>query len=299
MIKDKNFHKIDINRMPIVAWLIFRGCNYNCSYCISRGGATAISRNITQQKRIADVPPPYAFLEKFSKYLPGNWIFQLCGAGEPFLAPNFLEIIRGLVKMGHYINVMTNFSAPLKQILEFCDITGEKLINFAASLHLEHGDPREFLKKALLVQRIIGNKFSVRSVARRGQVLNLKKISQAFRNKGIRFVIQPERDYMKKRCTGDPFVKYNKRELKIIKDFHYPGADKNSLRLKGKLCLAGSKYFIVDGKGDAWRCFPAYRDRRKEDYLGNMLEGTFKLNKNPSVCLYQCCYCITPDWLRV
>ena len=298
MVKDKNFHKIVISRIPIVSWLIFRGCNYNCSYCTSRGGTTAISKNIAQQRRAVDFPPPIFFLDKFSRYLSGSWIFNLCGSGEPFLAPKFLEIVEKLVKTGYYINLMTNFSAPFKKIIKFCEITGENLLNFSASLHLEHAELKEFLKKALVVKRIIGNKFSVCSIARKGRVIDLKEIGQIFRDKGIPFIIQPERDDIKMHYSGDPFVEYSDRELEIIKDSQRGTWDKNSLKLKGKLCWAGSKYFVINYEGDAWRCFPAYNDKRKEGYLGNILEGTFKLNNNPSACLYQCCYCITPNWLR-
>jgi len=194
--------------------------------------------------------------------------------------------------MGHRIVVVTNFSQSLKQILKFCEIAGENLLHFHASLHLEQADQKEFLKKAILVKRFIGSKFSVLSVARPGWALKLKNTGQIFRNQGIPFFMLLERGYDEN--FGESFAKYDKQELNIIKDFRRDFYHKDFLRFKGRLCWAGSKYFVVDERGEAWRCYPARQHKDPEGYLGNLLRGTFKLNKRPAICRYKYCSCVTP-----
>jgi len=71
-----------------ISWSITKNCNYNCDYCISA------DRKFRKDK----YPEPYSFLRGFKKYLKGSWIFYICGSGEPFLTPRFLDIIKELVK---------------------------------------------------------------------------------------------------------------------------------------------------------------------------------------------------------
>lgn len=92
MIKGKknNFN----NKEPInlVNWDISRVCNYNCSYCCSK-------QTLNKNKKISNLNP--YFLDAFAKNLSGIWRFCLGGGGEPFLRPNIIEIVNGLIRMGH------------------------------------------------------------------------------------------------------------------------------------------------------------------------------------------------------
>lgn len=277
----KNRPKIKPTVNKSVDWNITPVCNYNCSYCLNK-----------RIEPTGNYPDPYTFLDKFAKNLSGSWNFYLAGSGEPFMAPDFFKITRELTKMGHKIELVSNFSASSKEILKFCRIAGKKLLHFNASLHLEFANPAKFLKKALLIKQVIGNKFSVLSVARPGRIFKLRKIAQNFRNQGIHFSMQLERNYSK--GNQEPYVKYSKEELNIIKDFRKNFYHKDLLRFKGKLCWAGSKYFSLNEKGEAWRCISAWRHEDKEGYLGNLFQGTFKLKKEPTVCRYEYCVCINP-----
>ncbi len=271
-----------------VQWNITRKCNYNCSYCLTKNKRL----NECWGKITAD-PDPCTFLDKFRKHLSGSWQFYLCGAGEPFATPRFLEIVKELAKMNHQVGVQTNFSMPEEKIVEFCKITRDKLFQFKASLHLEYVSLEIFLEKALKVRNLIGDKFAVCSVARKGRVAELEKIGQIFRKKGIIFILQLERDYTKKNIK-EPFVNYTEKEKNIIKNFKRRLYDKNIPKFTNNLCWAGSKYFVIDEKGEAYRCNPAQRLKDSSGYLGNLLDDTFRLKKNPSVCSYKYCYCTQP-----
>jgi MoaA/NifB/PqqE/SkfB family radical SAM enzyme len=269
-----------------VDWEISRACNYNCSYCLTK------HRRKKEKNSPSSTP---IFIDKFAKNLSGNWLFYF-NSGEPFLLPDLPKITDELIKMGHHIELVTNFSASLEKIFEFCEVANRGLRRFWASLHLEHADLDEFFKKAILVRRLIGSRLSVASVARRGEVSKLAKIAMVFQNQRIPFSMQLERENYHNnksaRTALDPFVKYSKREFLIIKRFGrtYFLNNKRFLKFKGKLCWAGSKYFVVDANGDAWRCHQA----RNQDSLGNLLKGTFKLNTVPDICRYEYCACVNP-----
>lgn len=264
-----------------IEWLITTRCNYNCSYC-----ATSSLQNKNYNTN------SYSFLNKFPKFFPGEWHYLLTGSGEPFVTSDFLNLTRNLVDGGYKISVVTNFSAPLKEILKFCEITGEKLVAMRASLHLEYVRPADFLKKALRVQSVIGDKLKVRSVATEGKIEQLVKIGQTFRNQGINFHLQ-----LREKGGGDKvsYIDYSTKEMDKIKGFNKRFFDKNELKLKGKLCWAGSKYLILVGNGDIWRCWPALIHKDREGgYLGNIVKDTFKLKKGPTICSYEYCNCFFP-----
>jgi MoaA/NifB/PqqE/SkfB family radical SAM enzyme len=268
-------------------WRIANACNYNCSYCVS---------DLKSNPRKSIIPNGHdslEFLNRIQDAFPGKWNFYFDGAGEPFLIKNFFDIIKKLIKNGNKVGVITNLSFPASKTLEFCEITKGSLLYLKASLHLEQADFEEFLEKAILVEKAIGDKFKVLSVARKENILELEEIGKRFFDNGIQFVLQPERDY-KSYGKENPYVKYEKRELEIIKHFQGFFYDKDSIKFRGKLCWAGCKYFIVNENGDVWRCYPALSLKSENGYLGNLFKGNFNFKKVPSICEYEYCTCSGP-----
>jgi len=90
------------------------------------------------------------------------------------------------------------------------------------------------------------------------------------------------------------YLKYSKKELEIIKNFRKNIYSEKDFKLKGRLCWSGCRYFVVNSKGDAWRCYSSKKEKNLEGYLGNFTDKTFKLKKNPVRCPYSYCFCITP-----
>jgi len=272
-----NAKKID----RYVEWLIATKCNYDCSYC-----ATKELRKKYFNSGLCDP------LSNLPKFFLGQWHFLLTSSGEPFLAPNFFNIVKNLVARDYQISVITNFSATEKDILKFCEITGERLVALRASLHLEYVRLDDFFKKIFVVKDLIGAKLKVRSVAIEGQVERLIKIGQTFRDKGINFHLQlrEKADNSRKIFYTD----YSKKEMALIKNFNKRFSDKNELKLKGKLCWAGSKYLILTGNGDVWRCWPALIHGERGGYLGNIPRGSLRLKNKPDVCQFEYCNCFFP-----
>jgi len=261
-----------------ISWSITKNCNYNCDYCISA------DRKFRKDK----YPEPYSFLRGFKKYLKGSWIFYICGSGEPFLTPRFLDIIKELVKNNHKLVIITNFSASVETLIHFSKIAGNNLIHLAASFHPDFKKDEVFLKKAIIINKILGNKrFSVRVVVKKRKLIYLTNLGKKLKKNNISFFLKPMRINDENTYTQKT-IDYNKKEWDLIKRFplHNDENLSNINCYKGKKCWAGSMYFIIDEKGDAWRCYPAQKMRLSKDYLGNLINENFKLRNKATECLY-------------
>jgi MoaA/NifB/PqqE/SkfB family radical SAM enzyme len=264
----------------VVTWNINTTCNYRCSYCTQRFLDD-------RQRWLRDGA---AFLRGFAG-LDGRWEVKISG-GEPFLHPNLLEIVRGLRTLGHAVSVVTNFSASREKLQAFLEATGEALRVFSASLHLEYvGEPAEieaFQKKALWVQEQLhaGASLNVTCVATRANLPRLEAVARSFAQCGIRFKVQPEKQ-------DREVIQYAEAERRLILRLGgHNGIGEVAPSFKGRPCWAGARSFTLDDKGHAWRCYPARRFRAQS--LGNFLDGSFKLARGPSPCLYEYCNCTVP-----
>ncbi|HEY1101097.1 MAG TPA: radical SAM protein, partial [Myxococcota bacterium] len=132
----------------VVSWNMNTTCNYRCSYCTQRF--------LDDRHRWATDTP--AFLDAFGA-LPTStgvpWEIKLSG-GEPFLHPDFIDVIKGLVQRDLFVSVVTNFSRDDDTIAAFVDAAGDKLRVLSCSLHLEFlpGDKLDrFIAKAARTQQ--------------------------------------------------------------------------------------------------------------------------------------------------
>ncbi|HEX8649211.1 MAG TPA: radical SAM protein [Pyrinomonadaceae bacterium] len=264
----------------VVTWNINTTCNYRCSYCTQRF--------LDDRKRW--LRDGTAFLSGFAR-LDGRWEVKISG-GEPFLHPNLLEIVCGLRTLGHAVSVVTNFSASREKLRAFLDAAGASLRVFSASLHLEYaGEKAEmeaFIRKAVWVQEQLhaGATLNVTCVATRASLPRLEEVARSFARRGLRFKVQPEKQ-------DREVIPYTEAEkLLILRLGGHNGLGEVAPSFKGRPCWAGSRSFTLDDRGNAWRCYPARRFRAQ--YLGNFLDGSFRLARGPSACLYSYCNCTVP-----
>ncbi len=270
----------------VVSWNMNTSCNYRCSYCTQRF--------VDDRTRwAADVS---RFVQAFSA-LPGPWEVKLSG-GEPFVHPHFMDLVAGLAQRGLRISVVTNFFASRPKLAAFLDAAGDRLGVVSASLHLEYvGDEDEtdkpdtlvdFIDRCRLVQGRLpaGASLCVTCVATRANLPRLAALRARFADHGITFKVQPEKQ-------DRDVIAYSPQERELLlalgghnltgeiaPDFH------------GSLCWAGARYFIADHRGDCYRCYPARRQR--QEFLGNLLDGTLRLGDRPAPCPYPYCNCTVP-----
>ncbi|HEV2863925.1 MAG TPA: radical SAM protein [Pyrinomonadaceae bacterium] len=264
----------------VVTWNINTTCNYRCTYCTQRF--------VDDRKRwLRDGP---AFLKAFAA-LEGRWEIKISG-GEPFLHPHLNELAAGLRETGHAVSVVTNFSADEEKLSAFIDAAGPALRVFSASLHLEYAGTQAaleaFIRKAERVRARLppGASFNVTCVATRANLPRLEDLAALFAHRGLRFKVQPEKQ-------DREVISYTEAEREIILRLGgHNGLGEVAPSFGGRPCWAGARSFTLDDRGNAWRCYPARRFRTQ--FLGNFLDGSFRLARGPSPCLYAYCNCTVP-----
>lgn len=270
----------------VVSWNMNTTCNYRCSYCTQRF--------LDDRHRWAnDVP---AFLEAFGSLPTATgvpWEIKLSG-GEPFLHPDFIDVVKGLVARDLYVSVVTNFSRDDDVIAAFVDAAGDHLRVLSCSLHLEFlpGDKLDrFIEKAAWTQaQLLSSSSSsslvVTCVATQQTMPQLELLSQRFADVGVRFKVQPEKQ-------DRDIVAYDDAGKALLYRLGgHNGTGNIAHDFGGQPCWSGARYFIVDDKGEAFRCYPARR--YKVERLGNLLDGSFRLFHAARPCLYRSCHCTVP-----
>lgn len=270
----------------VVSWNMNTSCNYRCSYCTQRF--------LDDRGRWArDLP---RFLEAFAA-LPGRWEIKLSG-GEPFIHPEFLAAVRGLAGLGWTVSVVTNFAASQARLAAFLDAAGERLGVLSCSLHREYvalddaEDRRDtlsnFIARCQYAQGRLpaGASLCVTCVATRANLPHLPGLQDRFAAAGILLKIQPEKQ-------GREVIDYSPAELRqLVQLGGHNRTGGVAPDFGGQPCWAGARYFIVDDRGEAYRCYPARRYRVER--LGNLLDGTFKMADGPTPCRYRYCNCTVP-----
>lgn len=255
----------------VVSWNMNTTCNFRCSYCTQRF--------VDDRKQWAkDLP---AFIQGFVS-LPGDWEVKLSG-GEPFRHPGFVDAVSQLAAGGLRVSVVSNFSASREALQGFAEATRDKPGVFSASLHLEWVEVEEFFEKARWFQEIFAGRFCVTLVATREnwpRIPELVSIWPALK-------LQPEKQ-------DRDVVAYTPAERTQLQAWGgHNGSGHIDPDLSGRACWAGARYFIVDHKGQAYRCYPSRRYRK--EYLGNLLDGSLRLGLDATPCTYSYCNCTVPQ----
>lgn len=267
-----------------VSWNITTACNYRCSYCTQRF--------VDDRSRCAEDVP--RFLAAFAR-LPGRWEVKLSG-GEPLLHPELDALVAGLARSGHRISFVTNFSATRRRLLALIDAAAGRVGVFSCSLHPEYvKDAGAFFAEATwlggeLLRRhdatLPRPTVSVSVVATRAMLPRLRALASEARSAGLTLKIQPEKQ-------DRDVIAYSAEEQALILELGgHNGSGRIAHSLAGRPCWAGARYFILDHRGRAHRCYPERRWRLRpvEDFLG----PGFRLDDEPAPCLYPYCNCTVP-----
>ncbi|MEZ4219740.1 MAG: radical SAM protein [Polyangiaceae bacterium] len=259
----------------VASWNMNTTCNYRCSYCTQR----FLEDRATWARQLP------AFVDAFLA-LPGDWEIKLSG-GEPFRHPDFLVAVENLARGGRRVSVVTNFSAELPELLEFARLTAGRPGLISASLHLEYVSADAFLQRARQVAAEHRGGFCVTCVATRENLPRLTELRERFENAGLAFKVQPEKQ-------DRDVIDYTPAEREqLLQLGGHNGTGRIDPNFEGMPCWAGSRYFIVDHRGNAFRCYPARRYRKES--LGNLLDGSFRLTPGATACGYSYCNCTVPQ----
>lgn len=265
-------------------WKMHTCCNYHCSYCIDQRSAflkkpdTALARQYAQA---------------IIKHLKEPWMIQILG-GEPFYDEKFLiEAAEEFIAHGHWIKIFTNLSASTSMWEQFIKATYGKIYKIKATYHMNQIDFDSFLKTALFIRENIylDTKFKIFSVVLPGtdNILRLAEAHKRFMEHGLDFDVMPLID-----VKTDRYHFYMKEDLDLIyylfgKNYaHTTTVDCN----KGRKCPSGLSYFIINGM-DAWACWDAMMKNDKSLCYGSILDASFHLPNQETICPYDQCMCLS------
>lgn len=277
----KYFRVIFPNKLMAVWYMTFR-CSYQCSYC----PYCSKESNFPKQFPIACEKSGEEWIKALENIPPTA--FYICG-GEPFVYKDLPYIINNLPKKHSIIGIVSNLSMPIdlyKQI--------KKKIHFNISFHREFAEEDTFIKNVLELKKMFD--VTVNIVATEDNFDFIKNKIQVFKQNNIQVHIDP---LVEK--TSKPHL-YSEEYAEILKSYNKSNQDRglNSDRLVlgvKRKCSAGRNYYNLLPNGNAVYCARAMEqiyspfienDKSKTTELGNVFDGTFKLNKKDFICKYDC-----------
>lgn len=267
-------------RYRTLEWQVAGACNYDCSYCIQ---SRRYRKGRPDQEQVDNAIATFAAL-------PGSWEIK-CSGGEAFAHPLFLDrIVPGLMdRTPHTLSVLTNLSASDTELERFVALTRGRLKVFSASLHLEFVTVAAFIQTA---RRLVDGldpdvRFVVNQVVFPGRESEAAGCKAAVEAAGLRWFPQLYK-------TGGGVADYPDTTAlhALIGDTPGPRAANLAPSYRGKRCWAGVDYFTVDKDGAAWSCRTA--KRHGAGHLGNVFDGSLRLNTAPEACAWNICPCTVP-----
>jgi MoaA/NifB/PqqE/SkfB family radical SAM enzyme len=270
-------------------WEIADWCNYRCSYCWEGRWAP---------KEVSTRYAPDELIEASLRFFAGldaGWTIRL-SAGEPSSHPRLLDLARGVSELGHRVALETNLSLPLERYEEFARAAGTSLAYLHASLHLEHAEPEEFAQKSERLRAAMGASapeaaLEVLSVVTPQNAQALAACAASFERRGLALRLLRQFQNVRKGYARIPSDDLASLETHLDENFAARGADP-----LGQACLAGSRWLLLDIKGDLWRCHTARsawnaKKVPRAKPLGSVLDGTAALVEGAAPCPVSVCHC--------
>jgi len=266
----------DLNNDIYFTWDIHYKCNFRCPYCWFYTGWTVASK-----RNIYLSPEEWIMHWKkvYDKY--GSVHIEITG-GEPFIYPNFIELVRLLSSM-HTLKITTNMSGDIESFVKEID---PKKVNLDLNFHPLFANIDILIKKAILLKKA-GFRAGVCYLAYPPQMRKIEIFKKRFEDVGINFALAAFwGEYGGKRYPES----YTQKEVEYIRPFlgdidrvvyHLKGGSP-----KGKLCNAGYKYAVIQADGNVIRC-----GQLPDRIISNLAEGDFHLLDKPEPCEADFCPC--------
>lgn len=271
-------------------WDIDYRCNYNCTYCFLH-----YEPETTNIKTVYLEPQEWIKIWKdiYERY--GYCHISVTG-GEPFIYPNFIDIISELSQI-HTFEFSTNLSWDIKDFVK--KISPERVI-INSSFHPEFIGIQKFLERFFFLKQ---NNYpiSITIVAYPPLLEKIIEYKELFEKNGLKAIIYPYRGPYWSRKYPEGYTQTEKRFLRQLEirvgakvtgkliDAHICGKGEETPGGR-KLCHMGQRYAKIVPNGDAYRCCAAVN--KDWGRLGNIINNTFSLLKKPEYCPdYRNCSC--------
>ena len=260
-------------------WDINRECNYRCSYCKQAETGDSVYPHLGTV-RLVEI-----WDDIFERY--GSCHIHISG-GEPFIYPNFMELIEQLVEI-HTLEFSTNLSWDIEPF--FKNLSPER-VQIGVSYHPQFADFEIFFNKTKLFKKF-GFNVWVNYVAYPPHLEMLPRYKERIEAEGMKFSILPFNGEFDGRRYPENYTQEERKRLNIfigsdevnekMLDWR---TDRNKSEAKGKLCRMGQMYARIYPDGETKACCA-----QDAINLGNFYRGTFKLLDEASVCESDDCPC--------
>lgn len=260
------------------SWDLHYACNYRCPYCWWDGKW----QELAKLNRYLSVEQWMKYWGNiYSRY--GSVTIEILG-GEPFVYPNFTELIMGLSSI-HYIRITTNLSTEIEYFITQIDPSKVKVLPTFHPLFAEFDC---FIKKALLLKEK-GFTDNINYLAYPPQIKQIPYYEKRFSQKGLSLsvmtfwgeykgVIYPHGyTEQERKITGAHLGKRADEEFQLVPK-RIP---------KGRLCRAGQRYAVIQADGNVIRCGGSGLN----ETVGNFFDENFKLLERPIPCKAENCKC--------
>ncbi len=254
-------------------WDIIMRCNYRCAYCFNNGHWDKLKYFLRGSDE---------WLEFWKRvyFRHGQVHINNVAGGEPFLYPNFTNLIKGVSRF-HTIGVNTNLSCIPEKFIKEVD---PKRVKLFPSFHPDFTSVSKFIDRLIYLKEY-GWRNWTSIVAYPVFFDRLGEYKEQFKKNGLEVFIQPFIGIYE----GEKYPKnYTKQQkgflLQQARVPEYIDYQLNCISFRDKLCNAGKNYFRVNAKGEIYRC--AFGPK-----LGNIQDEDISLFDKPQPCPKEFCVC--------
>lgn len=252
-------------------WNMLYDCNYRCTYCFFEGKWDEYSK-----RNIYFTPEELMgfWSRVYKKYGPISLIIT---GGEPFIYPNFIEIIKRLSEVCCQINISSNSSGDLKSFVE--EVNPEK-VSLSLSYHPQFDTLENFVERLLFIRR---HQFNgcVNFVAYPDFIENIGDYQEKLAAINEPLKIIPFFGEYRGKVYPESYLP---QEQKII------GIDESwfkKVKRRGSLCPAGQKTALIFPDGKVARCGQI----GEKMVVGNFFGPDFNLLNEALPCIAEYCPC--------
>lgn len=259
-------------------------CNFKCEYCyqISDGKRQT---GLLKKEHIASL---FTYLDRTKLH----FYITLAG-GEPFIYPYLDIIVNGIIQRGHFLCIITNFSANEDVLKNFFLKTNGFLKYFSISIHLSQWENLDdfFCKFENIIKFIKKNKINVcinpTCVLTTENADKVKRLYKKIKEFGYPLEVQRVY-YIGKYQLYSPEIEdyFNDKGLDVLSE------NTDNAKFYGNLCYAGCRFLYIESNGDVFRCY-TQQENEKLYKLGSLdkPEKIPVLNKAYPCLAHENCVC--------
>ncbi|MHB9154387.1 MAG: radical SAM protein [Endomicrobiales bacterium] len=257
-------------------WNIAYACNFRCSYCFFEGKWEEYGkRNI-----FLSVPEWMKRWERMHR-LYGRSSILITG-GEPFIYPDFLDLVKALSAFHYPINISTNTSGDLKKFAAMMD---PSRVSVTLSFHPRFNAlPRVLALKKFLKGSGFDSEF-INFVCYPPFFKDMDRWVNEAAEAGEKLKVIPYNGPFGGRNYPDGYSIEEKQKLGIGSSWE------ENVKRRGKVCKSGMRSALIFPDAKVVRCGQI----GERFIIGNFLDDSFRLLEKPLPCEVEYCPCLEAD----